>query len=547
MAKSRRKTKKKGKARTQSAWASSLALFPRNWEDDSPSWRMLPIWLAVALVLRGIIALGGDFVLHPDEIMQYLEPAHRAVFGNGVVFWEYEYGARSWLVPGLVAAVLWFLDSIGLGDPWIYVYAVKIVFCAISLLVPWGCYHFARRALGEDCARLSLVLTCLWPYLVVFAHKPFTEFVATSLFFGALGFACRPASRGKAGAATFGAMLALICAVRMHYLPLAGLLWIARVIATKRQWVLATITGGLSMLALVGIFEIFTWGKPFHSYYANYIFNMEFDKFRTGQEIYFYFPRLLFATAGGALVMLYAFFRHPKRHMLIISLMVVTFTLHMSQAHKEFRFIFVLLPMCLIVLCDQLAMWSTRWPKAINHWSATAVASIFLVLIGGNLVDDRWMHVAASRERGDVQYLFGQSNIYDVYLQLARLDDVKGVVHLGDPYFNTPGYYYLHHDVPFYDVNVFESAVKTANVTMPEELVSHLVASGEMPDYTGLVKIKGEGDGYSYAYLKGASEVRLWKSNTPKLVSEGTTALARTKLGHRSFGTPKVFEFSDAQ
>ena len=62
--------------------------------------------LALAFATRTAVSLSGDFVLHPDEIMQYLEPAHRLVFGNGVTYWEHFYGARSWLVPGFVAGVL---------------------------------------------------------------------------------------------------------------------------------------------------------------------------------------------------------------------------------------------------------------------------------------------------------------------------------------------------------------------------------------------------------------------------------------------------------
>ena len=64
----------------------------------------------LAFFARAAVALAGDFVMQPDEIpaeiMQYLEPAHRLVFGNGAAFWEYIYGARSWLVAGLVAGVL---------------------------------------------------------------------------------------------------------------------------------------------------------------------------------------------------------------------------------------------------------------------------------------------------------------------------------------------------------------------------------------------------------------------------------------------------------
>ena len=50
--------------------------------DERPWKYLLPV-LALAFVARAAIALSGDFVLHPDEIMQYLEPAHRLVFGNG--------------------------------------------------------------------------------------------------------------------------------------------------------------------------------------------------------------------------------------------------------------------------------------------------------------------------------------------------------------------------------------------------------------------------------------------------------------------------------
>ena len=84
--------------------------------DERPWKYLLPV-LALAFVARAAIALSGDFVLHPDEIMQYLEPAHRLVFGNGVTYWEYFYGARSWLVPGLVAGVLKLFDIVGLGQP----------------------------------------------------------------------------------------------------------------------------------------------------------------------------------------------------------------------------------------------------------------------------------------------------------------------------------------------------------------------------------------------------------------------------------------------
>ena len=117
--------------------------------SDERPWKFLLPVLALAFAVRGAIALCGDFVLHPDEVMQYLEPAHRLVFGNGVTYWEFFYGARSWLVPGVVAGMLKVFDVVGLGEPFWYVGGVKLMFCAFSLLIPVGMYFLRGGILGS--------------------------------------------------------------------------------------------------------------------------------------------------------------------------------------------------------------------------------------------------------------------------------------------------------------------------------------------------------------------------------------------------------------
>ena len=91
----------------------------------------------------------------------------RLAFGNGVIYWEYFYGARSWLVPGVVAGVLKLFDLVGLGQPWWYVGAVKLLFCALSLAVPAAMYWAGRRHFGEAAARMALLAHSLQ------AHKEY--------------------------------------------------------------------------------------------------------------------------------------------------------------------------------------------------------------------------------------------------------------------------------------------------------------------------------------------------------------------------------------
>ena len=105
------------KVAQKKAWSLNAALdaLLHPHPPDEQPWRFLPLVLLLAFAARAAVALAGDFVLHPDEIMQYLEPADRLVFGNGVTYWEDFHGARSWLVPGLVAGVLMLFDLVGLG------------------------------------------------------------------------------------------------------------------------------------------------------------------------------------------------------------------------------------------------------------------------------------------------------------------------------------------------------------------------------------------------------------------------------------------------
>ena len=198
---------------------SDLLLHPR--QPAERPWKYLLPTLVLAFVARAAIALSGDFVLHPDEIMQYLEPAHRLVFGNGAAFWEYLYGARSWLLPGLVAGLLLLFDAVGLGEPAWYVAGVKLVFCAVSLLIPAGMYFFARQHFGEAAARAALLAGAFWYELAAFAHKPMTEFVATALFIALLALCVRPAPDRPRLVWTVALLAVLVAAIRVQYAPLA--------------------------------------------------------------------------------------------------------------------------------------------------------------------------------------------------------------------------------------------------------------------------------------------------------------------------------------
>src|SRR3569832_556311 len=99
----------------------------------------LRVWhvLVLAFVARFVAGMMTDAALQPDEVMQYLEQAHRLVFGSGVIPWEYDYGTRSWLPALLIAGVLEIVKLLHLDTPQINQPDIKAVLCVASLVLPY--------------------------------------------------------------------------------------------------------------------------------------------------------------------------------------------------------------------------------------------------------------------------------------------------------------------------------------------------------------------------------------------------------------------------
>ena len=444
---------------------------------DGPYWKFLPWVLGLAFAVRAAVALSGDFALHPDEIMQYLEPAHRLVFGSGVIYWEFFYGGRSWLVPGLVAGFLALLDLLNLGQPVWYVDAVKLMFCAISLLIPAGMYFFARQHFGEIAARVALLTGTFWYELVGFAHKPMTEFIGAALLCILLAL-CMRMARDKTWVIWLTASLAvLMAAIRLQYAPLALFLMGVTFLQTAHRMQL--VFAASAVLLAVGLFDAVTWDAGlFHSYLTNIQLNLVLDPLRADESLgYQFLLWLALASVGlGVLCMLAALF-DLRRYGFLFAMIAMVLLLHSLSAHKEYRFVFAVVPLWLLIGSDLAARAAASLSRP--QWFAGAMTSMFaLVSLAGILnvlpYQDRVYH-GYSNYHGTISFFREQDPRFQAYRYLARAPDVKGVLHADRFYYELPGYYYLHRKIPFYDRNTLRVIGET-NLLTPSRFASHILS-----------------------------------------------------------------------
>src|ERR1051325_3783137 len=129
----------------QLAGSTSVANF-------SPPARLLAASGLVVLVMVAVGLRLVPIIVEPslnwgDEIFQTLEPAHRLVYGYGLVTWEFQLGMRSWLLPGFVAGIIGAARGLTAGGGgWLCGVAVALAILASAPVV--CCFLWGQRWYG---------------------------------------------------------------------------------------------------------------------------------------------------------------------------------------------------------------------------------------------------------------------------------------------------------------------------------------------------------------------------------------------------------------
>lgn len=408
------------------------------------TWRQLAMLLVLAGALRVAVALLLPNIQHPDEIFQTLEQAHRLIFDSGVVPWEFRTGARSWLLPGILAPLM----SLGAGVPGLengHVLVPQLALIALSLVTVAVAYWWGARS-GTTHAWLAACAAAVWFELLHFAPKALTEAIATPLLLTGIYLAL-PADRAHRRRLLFaGACLGLAFVLRFHLAPAIAIAVIYCAGAEFRQRWSWMLIGGSVPLAIYAAIDWSTWGAPFFSIYENFRANIvQARSHRYGTMPPYTYVAHFVGNWGGASIPLVALVLLGARRTPVLLLVAATIIAsHMLIAHKEYRFLFPAIA-CLVVLAgigtaELLALLRPNRHRAAASRLPVVLASIAWVATSGILaVQDsyryRWTHRATYIEA------WGEARHWQA---------TCGIGLLGVRWSHTAGYTYLHRDLPLY-------------------------------------------------------------------------------------------------
>ena len=402
-------------------------------------------WLAGAgLVLRVAFALASGTIYHPDELFQYLEQAHRLVFGYGYIPWEYRFGTRSWLLPLFIALPLWVCKVAHLGEPAVYIPVVKILFCTLSTSLVFSVYAVSRNLVSEQAGRIAAVIAAFWYELLFFSFRPFTETVSTYCLMAALACVTGRPARARAG---FGGLwLGLGCALRLQYLGLLPLILLPVMVWWPRRRAVQVLLIVTAIILAAGFLDYISWGTWFVSYYNSYLFNEIYgvsSLFGTSGP-FMLLQWLVVASTGIFVIMFLCSLLWLRRLWLPLAVITLTIALHSLIGHKEYRHVFVVIP-CLIILTACIAVLFTEGRRAALPVRGGLVAILLIISCAGTM---GWLpgeeSIYPSRP------LYARDPVLTAYMWIARQPDVEAISNTARPWWVTGGYYYFHHAVPIY-------------------------------------------------------------------------------------------------
>ena len=366
--------------------------------------------LALAVLLRAL-NFSAFAMHHPDEVMQYLEPAYRLLTGEGIVTWEYRYGMRSWLLPWLLAGPMALGQAVG-GNALAGIVAARIAAALIGLIPVVGAWHLGRR-LSPTHGIVAMAMMAVWYEQIVFSTHLLTESLATALFIGAAALVDRKEGRLRVMAG--GAMLAFAVVLRFHFAVAAGVFVLLALTNDWKRWGWL-IAGAIPVVVLSGAVDLMMGQWPFQWIWTNVQLNLiEGRSAAFGVQSPTFFLTAIWGQWGWLTVPIALLAMEAGRqYRPLLYAAVFNLAVHSLIGHKEYRFIeLTTAALVLLAAIGSVTVWQRFEQRRKTPLPAWAALAGLLIAWGGASAWlgqgrplDRWF--GKSSQGPELVYLAGQ-------------------------------------------------------------------------------------------------------------------------------------------
>lgn len=389
-------------------------------------------WLAffvVTIRLVNCFLVQTSFV--PDEYWQSLEISHRMIFNYGYLTWEWNEGIRGYTYPLLFAVIYKILHYMNYDTVHLIIWLPRLLQTLVAAFADVKFFRLMGNLENSDTAKWMFICHLSSWFTWYCCTRTLTNSAEMTLGMLALYYFPLPGSKSHSSG-KYLTLVALAVLVR----PTAAIVWFPLVIYHfwQEDNKLKLITHyfaptGILAIIISTIIDCIFYGKwtfvQFNFMKLN-IFHGVAD-FYGSHPWHWYFTQGFPAVIGPHLpLFLHGCTLGFRRYKMLLFTIVWTLSVYSLLPHKEFRFIYPVLPFCMVFCGISLS--------SLKRWQLTAA----IVLVVSNLLPA--LYTGLIHQRGTL----------DVMGHLQSLCDVRGNSRLQPnvlflmPCHSTPYYSHLH-------------------------------------------------------------------------------------------------------
>ncbi|XP_028926574.1 GPI mannosyltransferase 3 [Ornithorhynchus anatinus] len=311
----------------------------------------------------------------PDEYWQSLEVAHHMVFNYGYLTWEWIEGLRGYSYPLVFAGIYKILQLLGKDGVQLLIWGPRLAQAVLSAVADVKLYTLAKRLENQELAKwVFFCQLCSW-FTWYCCTRTLTNTMETVLTTFALFYYPLEGSKTM-NSFQYPSLVAVAFVVR----PTALIPWLPLLFRhfwqepKKPNLVLHRfVPVGLATLGLSLIIDRIFFGEWI-------LVQFNFLKFNVLQNLSTFYgshPWHWYLTQGFPLVLgthfpffIHGCFRAPKRARILLIAVVWTLLVYSTLSHKEFRFIYPVLPFCMVFCGYSL--------NSLKTWRRPAVSFLLL-------------------------------------------------------------------------------------------------------------------------------------------------------------------------
>ncbi|XP_043777083.1 GPI mannosyltransferase 3 isoform X4 [Cervus elaphus] len=375
------------------------------------------ILFIIALRICNCFLVQTSFV--PDEYWQSLEVAHHMVFNYGYLTWEWTERLRGYTYPLIFASIYKILHLLGKDSVHLLIWIPRLAQALLSAIADLRLYSLMKQLENQQVAQwVFFCQLCSW-FTWYCCTRTLTNTMETVLTIIALFYYPLEGSKSM-NSVKYSSLVALAFIIR----PTAVIPWIPLLFRhfwqeqRKLDLILHQfLPVGFVTLSLSLIIDRIFFGQDLGSFYGSHPWH-------------WYFSQGFPAVLGTHLpFFIHGCFLAPKRYRIFLVTVLWTLLVYSMLSHKEFRFIYPVLPFCMVFCGYSL--------NNLKTWKKPALSFLFL----SNML--LALYTGLVHQRGTLDVM---TNIQELSYNNASVSSASVLMMM--PCHSTPYYSHVHYPLP---------------------------------------------------------------------------------------------------